>query len=70
MPAKQDDPQSQRVYPLQVRITDKLASLAARGIRVRPGLVASAEIKTGKRSIAAYVLDPILRTSDESMREP
>jgi len=70
LPAKQDDPQSQRVYPLQVRITDDLGSLAARGIRVRPGLVASAEIKTGKRSIASYVLDPILRTTDESMREP
>jgi HlyD family secretion protein len=70
LPAKQDDPQSQRVYPLQVRITDDLGNLAARGIRVRPGLVASAEIKTGKRSIAAYVLDPILRTTDESMREP
>jgi len=37
---------------------------------VRPGMVASAEIKTGKRSIAAYVLDPILRTTDESLREP
>ena len=70
LPAKQDDPQSQRVYPLQVRITDNLTALAARGIHVRPGLVATAEIKTGKRSIAAYVLDPILRTTDESMREP
>ena len=70
LPAKQDDPQSQRIYPLQVRITDKLGTLADRGIRVRPGLVATAEIKTGKRSIVAYVLDPILRTTDESMREP
>jgi hemolysin D len=51
-------------------MTDKPGALAARGIRVRPGLVASAEIKTGKRSIAAYVLDPILRTTDENMREP
>ena len=70
LPAKQDDPQSQRIYPLQVRITDNLGTLAAKGIRVRPGMVASAEIKTGKRSIAAYVLDPILRTTDESLREP
>jgi HlyD family secretion protein len=70
VPMKQDDAQSQRVYPLQVQITDNLTALAARGIHVRPGLVATAEVKTGKRSIAAYVLDPILRTTDESMREP
>jgi len=70
VPLKEGDDQSQLVYQLQVRITDKLGDLAARGIHVRPGLVASAEIKTGKRSIAAYVLDPILRTTDESMREP
>jgi hemolysin D len=55
---------------VQVRVTDGLGELAARGIRVRPGLVASAEIKTGKRSVASYVLNPILRTADESLREP
>ncbi len=71
VPLKEGDDQSQLVYQLQVRITDNSwAALAGRGIHVRPGLVASAEIKTGKRSIAAYVLDPILRTTDESMREP
>jgi HlyD family secretion protein len=67
---KQDDPKSELVYRVQVRITDNLGELAARGIHIRPGLVASAEIKTGKRSIASYVLNPILRTADEGMREP
>jgi hypothetical protein len=47
-----------------------LNELVARGIHLRPGLVVTAEIKTGKRSIASYVLDPILRTTDESLREP
>ncbi|HET7086185.1 MAG TPA: HlyD family type I secretion periplasmic adaptor subunit [Rhizomicrobium sp.] len=70
VPLKQDDAQSQLVYRVQVRITDSLADLAARGIHVRPGLVASAEIKSGKRSVASYVLNPILRTADESLREP
>ncbi len=70
VPLKQDDTQSQLVYRLQVRIADSLSSLAARGIHIRPGLVASAEVKTGKRSVASYVLNPILRTTDESLREP
>ena len=41
-----------------------------RGIRLKPGLVATAEIKTGDRTIASYVLDPVLKITDESLREP
>jgi len=70
VPLKQDDAKSELVYRVQVRITDSLPDLAVRGIHVRPGLVASAEIKSGKRSVASYILNPILRTADESMREP
>jgi hemolysin D len=76
VPLKQDDgsgkesTQSQLVYRVQVRITDDLRGVVARGFRLRPGLVASAEIKTGKRSIASYILNPILRTADEGLREP
>jgi HlyD family secretion protein len=62
--------QSSLVYKAQVAVTDTVASLAARGIRLRPGLVATAEIRTGTRTIASYVLNPILRTTDEGMREP
>jgi HlyD family secretion protein len=69
VPLKQDD-QSSLVYRAQVRLTTPLREIAARGIRLRPGLVATAEIKTGKRSIASYVLNPILRTADEGMKEP
>jgi multidrug efflux pump subunit AcrA (membrane-fusion protein) len=58
------------IYRAQVRIKDAAKTLAARHIRLRPGMVASAEIKTGKRSIASYILDPILRTADEGLREP
>ena len=58
------------VYRVQVRITDNKADLVKRGIRLKPGLVASAEIKTGRRTIARYILDPVLKISDESLREP
>ena len=67
---KTGEEQSQPVYRVHVRLFDKPADLAARGIRIQPGLVASAEIKTGKRSIASYIMNPVLRTTDESMREP
>lgn len=67
---KPDDDKSPMVYRAQVRVTDSLKVLATRGIHIRPGLVASAEIKTGKRSVISYILNPILRTADESLREP
>jgi len=70
IPLKQDNDRSELVYRVQVRLTETPRELAARGIRLRPGLVATAEIKTGKRSIASYVLNPILRTADEGLREP
>jgi len=69
IPIKQDE-KSQLFYRVQIRATTPLNELVSRGIHLRPGLVATAEIKTGKRSIASYVLDPILRTTDESLREP
>jgi HlyD family secretion protein len=69
-PVKDDDDNSKLVYRAQVKLNDDAGRLAARHILLKPGLVASAEIKTGTRSIASYTLDPVLRISDESMREP
>ena len=70
MPLKDANDQSKLVYRVQVKLDDDAATLAARGLHLKPGLVASAEIKTGTRSIASYVLNPILRIKDESLREP
>jgi hemolysin D len=70
VPLKQSDEKSELVYRAQVRLTETVRELTKRGIHLRPGLVATAEIKTGKRSIASYVLNPILRTADEGLREP
>jgi hemolysin D len=69
VPIKQDD-KSQLFYRVQIRAMTTLNELVTRGIHLRPGLVATAEIKTGQRSIASYITDPILRTTDESLREP
>lgn len=69
IPLKEGD-ESKLVYRAQVKLTDLPHELSAKGLRIRPGLVATAEIKTGKRSIASYILNPILRTADEGMREP
>jgi HlyD family secretion protein len=65
-----EDAPARLMYRVQVRLSANTADLAQRGIHLRPGLVASAEIKTGTRTIASYVLDPVLKVADESLREP
>jgi hemolysin D len=70
MSLDENDAKSPMVYRVQVDLNDDAARLLARNIRLKPGLVASAEIKTGTRTIASYILNPVLRITDESMREP
>jgi hemolysin D len=70
LPQDENDAKSAMVYRVQVDLNDDSARLAARNIMLKPGLVASAEIKTGTRTIASYILNPVLRVTDESMREP
>jgi HlyD family secretion protein len=70
MPQGDGKDSSKLVYRVQVQLSDSLKGLAARNIHLRPGLVASAEIKTGTHTIASYILNPILRIADESLREP
>ena len=36
---------------------------------VSPGMSVAVEIKTGKRRLVEYVLSPLLRYRDESVRE-
>ncbi|HEY0106461.1 MAG TPA: HlyD family type I secretion periplasmic adaptor subunit [Rhizomicrobium sp.] len=61
---------SRVVFRAEVQLKETAGRIAGLGIRLRPGLVATAEIKAGERTIASYVLDPIVKTSREAMREP
>jgi HlyD family secretion protein len=38
--------------------------------RLIPGMTTTAEILVGKRTIISYLLDPVIRLFDESLREP
>ncbi|QBI04633.1 HlyD family type I secretion periplasmic adaptor subunit [Pseudoduganella albidiflava] len=40
------------------------------GIRLLPGMTVSAEIVVGKRSVLSYIVWPLTRALDESIREP
>jgi len=64
-----EDPQLGMVYPTiielanqQIEVDDKLFSL-------KPGMTVTIDIKTGRRKIADYIIEPFLRYSDEALRE-
>ncbi|MFM0277197.1 HlyD family type I secretion periplasmic adaptor subunit [Paraburkholderia sediminicola] len=46
----------------QIRVNNK-------SINLTPGMEVTAEIKTGRRSVASYFLDPLVQTVGESLRE-
>lgn len=69
LPLKEGD-RSQVIFQARIRLDETAGSVSRLGIRLRPGLVATAEIKAGERSIASYIVDPIVKTADEGLREP
>ena len=46
------------------------AESASAACALRPGMRVTCDIKVGRRSVLDYVLNPITRVIDESLREP
>ncbi len=42
----------------------------AEGVKIMPGMTISAEIKVGERTIINYILNPLVKALDESIKEP
>ena len=58
------------VFRAKVQLKDTIGAIARRGMHLRPGLVAAADIRSGRRTILSYLADPLLKTAQESLREP
>ncbi|MDK9723201.1 MAG: HlyD family type I secretion periplasmic adaptor subunit [Rhodospirillales bacterium] len=62
--------QDQRPYVVEVLLDRKEVPIGdGRIVTLLPGMNVTAEIKTGKRRVIQYLLDPILRTTRESFHE-
>lgn len=59
-----------RVYQTRIALDPPQLRNVPANFRLLPGMSVSAEVKVGKRSIASYVLHPLLQVFDESFREP
>lgn len=56
-------------FPVRVRLAANRIRVNDTWVNLTAGMAVTAEIKTGKRTVAHYFLDPILQTGQESLRE-
>jgi hemolysin D len=57
------------VYVTRVRLDRATLDVDGRTVRLAPGMRASVEVKTGRRRVIEYLLSPLIRYRDESLRE-
>lgn len=57
------------IFTVHIRLASDHMRIYDKSVKLIPGMEATAEIKTGKRSVAHYFLDPLMQASQESMRE-
>eukprot|EP01030_Chromulinospumella_sphaerica_P018765 gene18765-18636_t len=69
---KRDTPQAQgqdAYYLARIPYTGQLRKLTP-GTNLLPGMTLSAEIVVGHRTVMSYLIYPLTRALDESIREP
>ena len=68
--ANSSEPQGQElVYAARVSLDRREMEIEGRLVDLAPGMAVTVEIKTGSRRIIEYVLSPLLRYKQESLRE-
>lgn len=56
-------------FPVRIRLATNRIRANDKWVGLTPGMAVTAEIKTGKRSVGHYFLDPVIQTGQESLRE-
>lgn len=62
---KQQDPS----FVARIRLSEGRMRINGQSIALTPGMAVTTEIRTGKRSVIGYFLDPLIQTAQESLRE-
>lgn len=57
------------VFPATLTLVQNAITVDGKQIRLAPGMNLTAEIKTGKRRVIDYLLSPVQKHAEESMRE-
>ena len=69
-PDPKKDSQQRPYYKARVEVTSADLRNVPRSFHLIPGMAVTAEIKAGERSVLSYLMYPLLRGLDESLREP
>jgi adhesin transport system membrane fusion protein len=64
-----DEKNEETYYIVTVKTTESALRKGEETLPVIPGMVASVDIMTGKKSVLDYLLKPILKARDEALRE-
>ncbi len=64
-----EDPNMGMVYPTIIELSSQKIKVGEEVFHLRPGMTVTIDVKTGRRKIADYILEPFLRYSDEALRE-
>lgn len=57
------------VYPMRIAIEKNEVYRNGEAVELTPGMALTAEIKTGQRRIIEFLMSPLLRYKNESLRE-
>jgi hemolysin D len=57
------------VYPTRVSMDRSTIKVEGKPVNLSPGMAVTVEIKTGKRRLIEYLLSPLLKSVNESLRE-
>jgi len=57
------------VYPTRVSMDRSTIVVDGKQVNLSPGMAVTVEIKTGKRRLIEYLLSPLLKSVNESLRE-
>jgi len=60
---------SEAVYSVRIRLLKDHIAADGEEVSLTPGMAVTAEIKIGRRRVIEYILDPVMRYRDESLRE-
>jgi hemolysin D len=57
------------VFTARIRLKTAALNIHGKSVAITPGMQVTADIRTGKRSVASYFLSPLVENLQESMRE-
>lgn len=64
-----DEDKKTTYYPIRLRTEKSHLGSDAKPLEIIPGMVATVDIKTGKKTIMSYLLKPIIKAQTEALRE-